>query len=141
MGRLFLHEQKGYIMVQACIVMVLVFIALVLPLSFTFSQHKRSVLNDVLDKSLQRAAVEGGLTEAGRQSILHDLAGLGFDITSVIITPCENTECLRGEIIEMTISVPLNVESLRGLSAIGADPPEPGTRIIAKGSIMSEKLP
>lgn len=128
-------------MVQACIVMVLIFIALVLPLNFTFSQHKRSVTDDVLDKALQRAAVEGGLTDAGRQAILNDLSDRGIDISGAVIAPAFYSEHVRGEIIEITISIPLNADNLRGVTAVGGTPPPDRTMLTAKGSIMSEKLP
>jgi hypothetical protein len=90
---------------------------------------------------LQRASVEGGITAVVRQSILDDLQDRGFDPTQVIIEPSQYTKRMRGELIEITISIPGNVSALKGLGAIGTSPPPTNWRITAVGSIMSEKLP
>lgn len=136
-----LRDNKGHIVIQAMIVMVILYVALVLPLNFSFVQHKRSVLNDVLDKALQRAAVEGGLTDAGRAAILDDLQAKNIDITGATITPSSYTVHERGEIIDISIAVRLNSNLLRGVSAVGGTPPPEGAEMVASGSIMSEYLP
>lgn len=133
--------QKGHILLQALIIMPILVAMLFLPLNFSVVQHKRSVINDVLDKALQRAAVEGGITANVRQGILDDMQDRGFDLLQVFVEPAFYTEKLRGETIEITISAPGNASSLKGVEAIGSSPPSDTWMITATGSIMSEKLP
>lgn len=133
--------QDGHILLQTIIIMPILIAMLFLPFSFSVVQHKRSVINDVLDKSLQRAAIEGGVTAGVKQIILNDLQAMGLDPNEVIIEPSHYTKRLRGEFIEITISVPGNASALKGVAAVGASPPPTNWRITAAGSIMSEKLP
>jgi len=133
--------QKGHILLQAMIIMPILIVMLFLPLSFSVVQHKRSVLNDVLDKALQRAAVEGGVTAGVRLGILDDLQNRGFDPDQVEIEPAFYTEKLRGEIIDITIYAPGNAGALKGVGAIGGATPPDDWKLRAAGSIMSEKLP
>lgn len=141
MLRNFLSCRKGHILLQALIIMPLLVALLFLPFHFSVLQHKRSILNDVLDKALQQAAVAGGVTAAVREGILNDLAEKGFDPLLVEIEPDVYTPRWRGETIEITIAVPGNAASLRGVSAIGGAPPPEEWMLTASGSIMSEKLP
>lgn len=141
MQKKFYDCQQGHILLQCLIIMPILVAMLFLPLSFSVVQHKRSVINDVLDKSLQSAAVEGGITAGVRQSILDDMQNSGFDRMQVVIEPVLYVEKNRGEIIELTISVPGNANVLKGIKAIGSSPPPDTWMITATGSIMSEKLP
>lgn len=133
--------QKGHILLQALIIMPILVAMLFLPLNFSVVQHKRSVINEVLDKALQRAAVEGGMTTRVRQGILDDMQDRGFDPLQIVVEPAFFTEKLRGEIIDITISAPGNASSLKGVEAIGGSPPPDTWMITASGSVMSEKLP
>lgn len=133
--------QRGHILLQTLIIMPILVAMLFLPLCFSVVQHKRSVINDILDKSLQRAAVEGGLSAGIRQSILDDMQEKGFDPLQVVIEPAFFAETFRGEIIDLTISAPGNAGTLKGVEAIGASPPPDTWMITATGSIMSEKIP
>lgn len=141
MIRKMFNNQKGHVLLQVLIAMPIIYLILFLPLNITFAQHKRSVLNDVLDLALQKAAVEGGITGAVRAQILTDLEERGFDPLDVIIEPAAYTKRLRGELIELTISVYGGAASLKGVGAIGGEPPPDDWRILAEGTIMSEKLP
>lgn len=134
-------DTRGHILLQLLIIIPIMYIVLFLPLEFTFAQYKRSVLNDVLDLALQKAAVEGGITYDVRRQILTDLEERGFNRSAVIIAPEADRSHLRGEIIELTISVPGGASSLKGVRAIGGTPPPDTWLITAAGKIMSEKLP
>jgi len=112
-----------------------------LPFSFAVVQHKRSVLNEVLDFSLQRAAVRGGIDDALRQEILTALAARGFDPAEATITPSAFLTKNRGEMIEITIAVPGKAGTLAGVRALGGEPPPENWLLLAEGSIMSEKIP
>ncbi|MDX9872806.1 MAG: hypothetical protein RBT41_10355 [Clostridia bacterium] len=139
--RSFLCCQKGHILLQTLIIMPILLAMLFLPFNFSVLQHKRSVLDDILDKALQRAAVEGGLTADVRQEILNDLEARGFDPLTAEIGPAVHSARRRGEIIEISIAVPGNAHSLKGVMAIGGAPPPAEWMLKASGSIMSEKLP
>lgn len=137
----FLKNKRGHILLQALIVMPVIYIALFLPLNFSIIQHERSVLNDVLDMALQKAAVDGGITTASRTFLLHEMQARGFDPAVVTITPASYVSVNRGNLIEITISVPGNASLLNGVKAIGGSPPPDAWRIMAGGCVMSEKLP
>ncbi len=141
MLRKFMQAYRGHILMQALIIMPLLYIALYLPFSFAVVQHKRSVLNDTLDMALKRAAVEGGLTANLRQEVLEFLVEQGFSSDDIVIEPKKYEERQRGEIIEITIGVPGKGSSLKGIEAVGGTPPPDDWQIKAFGSIMSEKLP
>lgn len=133
-------SQQGHILLETLIIMPILVAILFLPLNFSIVQHKRSVINNILEKALQQAAVEGGITSEIRQDILLDMQAQGFDRLQAIIEPDFYQEKLRGEIIEITVSVPGNSNSLSGVGVFGSQPP-PGTWMItATGSIMSEKI-
>ncbi len=137
----FVRDKSGHILIQALIIIPIIYIALFLPFSFAVVQHKRSVLDDVLDYSLQRAAVEGGLTTRLRQELLDVLEERGFDRTEISVMPASFVERVRGEIIEISIAVPGHSGILSGVKAIGGEPPPEDWQMSASGSIMSEKLP
>ncbi|MCR4442779.1 MAG: hypothetical protein QHH10_10940 [Peptococcaceae bacterium] len=137
----FCKEQKGHVLLQAMLIIPMLYLALFLPFGFSVAQHKRSVLNDVLDMALQKAAVEGGITAPVRQEIIETLRVRGFNPDVVTIEPGGYIQKLRGETISITISVPGSIDSLNGVKAIGGTPPPAGWRITASGSIMSEKIP
>ena len=139
--RKFVRCKKGHILIQALIIIPIIYIALFLPFCFSVVQHKRSVLNDVLDYSLQRAAVEGGLSGRLRQEILDVLEQRGFNPAEVLILPASFVAKPRGEVIEITIAVPGHSKLLSGVKAIGGEHPSEDWHIAANGSIMSEKIP
>ena len=141
MRNFLLKDHKGHALLQFLIIMPLLYLIIFIPINLTFAQHKRNVLNDVLDMALQKAAIEGGVNAVVRQQILTDLHDRGFKPDDVIIEPAVYTEYLRGELIELSISVPGGASSLKGVEAIGGTPPPDDWRITASGSIMSEKLP
>lgn len=141
MLRKFILAHKGHILMQALIIMPLLYIAVFLPFSFAVVQHKRSVLNDTLDMALKKAAVEGGITTSLRQELLDSLVDQGFSTDDIAIEPDKYEERLRGEIIEINIGVPGKGSSLKGVEAVGGTPPPDDWKIKASGSIMSEKLP
>lgn len=134
------QKRQGHILLQALIIMPVLYIALFLPFSFAIAQHKRSVLNDTLDMALQRAAVAGGVSEAVRQGILDDLQERGFSPEEVIIEPGGYVPKSRGEMIRITISVPGNAAAFKSVQAIKGETPPEDWMISASGSIMSEKL-
>lgn len=136
-----LSSQKGHMLLQILIIMPLLCAILFLPLNFAIVQHQRSVLNDTLDLLLQRAAVLGGITEQLRQEILSELEERGFDPAKVVINPQSYIEKTRGELIQITISVPGDAGLLKGVRALGGTPPPDDWEITATGCIMSEKLP
>jgi len=137
----FFKNRKGYILLQAVLLMVLIYTALFLPFNFNLVQHKRNVINDVLDKGLQRAAVEGGVTSSVRNMIVNDLKTRGFAEEDIEVEPGVFEQKNRGETIEITIKVLGYGENLKGVSALGGTPPPEGWKILAQGSIMSEYIP
>jgi len=139
--REFFRCRKGHILIQALIIFPIIYVALFLPFSFAVVQHKRSVLNDVLDYSLQRVAIEGGMTSRLRQEILDILEERGFNPAEVAIMPATFIERSRGEVIEITIAMPGHSGILSGVRAIGGTPPPEEWQLAASGSIMSEKIP
>lgn len=137
----YLKNERGHLLLQALVIMPLLCAILYLPFSFAIIQHQRSVLNDILDVSLQRASVSGGITNQLREEILAEMENRGFNPVNVKISPNSYIEKTRGELIHITISVPGNRELLKGFGAIGGAPPAEGWEITASGSIMSEKIP
>lgn len=141
MNKAFFKNEKGHLLLQALVVMPLLCAALYLPFSFAIIQHQRSVLNNVLDLSLQRAAVSGGINNQLVGEILTEMQNRGFNPADVVINSNAFIEKTRGEVIEISISVSGNDEILKGVRAIGGTPPPEGWSITAVGSIMSEKIP
>lgn len=136
-----LKNEKGHLLLQALIIMPLLYAVLFLPFNYAIIQHQRSVLDNILDMSLQRASILGGITDQLRDEILAELQDRGFNPADVQIIPGSYMERTRGEIIKITISVPGNADILKGVRAIGGTPPAEGWEITASGSIMSEKIP
>lgn len=136
-----LNNHNGHILLQTLIILPILYIALFLPFHFAIVQHKRSVLNGVLEMALQKAAVDGGIKDELRTGLLNQLHGQGFDTTDVIITPSGFSEVIRPGIIQISISVPGKASVFKGVEALGGSMPPDDWRITASGCIMSEKLP
>lgn len=137
----YLRNEKGHLLLQALVIMPLLYAVLYLPFNFAIIQHQRSVLNDILDVALQRASVSGGITNQLREEVLAEMENRGFNPENVSISPNSFIEKTRGELLHITISVPGNPGILKGVTAIGGLPPNEGWEIKASGSIMSEKIP
>lgn len=137
----FIKNYRGHMLLQALIILPLLYIAIFLPLNFSVVQHRRSVLDNALDIALQRAAVAGGVTEGIRRDTTGFLAEKGFNPGEVLIIPQNYQLRTRGEIIQITIKVPGNAELLQGVRVLGGEPPQEDWEITAIGSIMSELLP
>lgn len=136
-----LNNSSGHILLQTLIILPILYIALFLPFHFAVAQHKRSVLNGVLENALQKAAVDGGLKDDIRADLLNQLHEQGFDAAEVVITPTGYSEVARPGMIRISISIPGNSATFRGVQALGGSKPPDDWRITAAGSIMSEKLP
>jgi hypothetical protein len=135
-----IRAPHGHILLQTLIVMPILYVLIFLPFSFALIQHKRSVLNDVLEVALQRASVEGGLTEQVRGKILSEMEKRGINPGEVLIQPEHTIVRTRGEIIEISISIPGGAGLLKGLAALGGQPLPDDWCLTAAGSVMSERL-
>lgn len=133
-------KQEGYLLIEALLLTTFVAAAIVLPLSITLVQQKKVVLNDALDLGLQKASVVGYVNTGVEDAIKDHLTQMNVDITGLTITGTSSQK-LRGEIIDLELSVPVGIAAQYGLRLIGGDTIEPDTPIKASGSIMSEYLP
>lgn len=135
------RNRQGHILLETIIIMPLILVVLFLSFSFSVTYHKRSVLNNVLDMALQKAAVAGGLTSDIRGALFFELDKHGFDSDKIKIEPLSYVEKNRGEIITISIAISENGQGFNMIQAIGGEPFPDIWQIKAEGSIMSEKLP
>lgn len=131
--------ERGSTMIQFLIVVPMLLFLCFYPINSYVFQVQRNHLDNVKDRYLQEAQLEGGFTDDLWDRLLEDLQSRKFDLTKLNFgasTPVGELR-RRGEPIVLQIGYPQG-HSQSLIALLSLQPPDPNRLMWVSGSILSE---